>query len=209
MNYQKVYNNIIKNAKSKNRIKLRKNQKNYIYYEKHHITPKCLGGRDKDDNLVLLTAKEHYVVHKLLTYIYTKNKRKLVNAFHRMTFDKNGNRKISSRDYEYAKFLKVTTPISEETRQKMRDHIFTDEHRKKLSESHKGLKYENRTLPSMKGMLNPFYNKKHSDETKRKMSESAKNRKPNRLGKKHSDETKRKMSESAKNRKNRQIKIMN
>ena len=69
MNHQKVYDNIIKNAKFENRKKLRKNKTNYIYYEKHHILPKCLGGNNDKENLVLLTAKEHYVCHKLLTYI--------------------------------------------------------------------------------------------------------------------------------------------
>lgn len=55
------------------------------------------------------------------------------------------------------------------------------------------------------GIKNPMYGKKHSDETKRKLREAAKNRKPiseasrikmgnSRKGKKHSDETKLKMS---------------
>ena len=55
------------------------------------------------------------------------------------------------------------------------------------------------------GVKNPMYSKNHSDETKRKMKEAAKNRKPisetskikmsnSRKGKKHSDETKLKMS---------------
>ena len=36
------------------------------YGELHHIVPKCLGGTDDEDNLVYLTAKEHYVAHQLL-----------------------------------------------------------------------------------------------------------------------------------------------
>lgn len=31
----------------------------YIYYEKHHILPRCLGGKNYNSNLVLLTPKEH------------------------------------------------------------------------------------------------------------------------------------------------------
>jgi hypothetical protein len=61
MNYQKIYESIIQKAKFENRIKLRKNHPNYIYYENHHILPKCLGGSDEKENLVLLTAREHYV----------------------------------------------------------------------------------------------------------------------------------------------------
>jgi hypothetical protein len=38
-----------------------------IYTEKHHIVPRCLGGNDTPDNLVRLTAREHFVCHVLLT----------------------------------------------------------------------------------------------------------------------------------------------
>jgi hypothetical protein len=38
-----------------------------IYYEKHHIIPKSLGGSNKKPNLVLLTAREHFLCHWLLT----------------------------------------------------------------------------------------------------------------------------------------------
>jgi hypothetical protein len=46
-----------------------------IYYEGHHIIPLCVGGTgrsgDKNHpNIVLLTAKEHYIAHRLLCEIY-------------------------------------------------------------------------------------------------------------------------------------------
>ena len=116
MNYQKIYYDIIEKAKLETRRKGKG-----IYYESHHILPKCLNGSDDKENLVLLTAREHYVSHKLLTYIY-KGNRKIVNAFHRMTFDKKGKHNISARDYAYAKELKANTPISEETKQKMKEN---------------------------------------------------------------------------------------
>lgn len=37
-----------------------------LYYEGHHILPKSLGGSNKKANMVLLTGKEHYIVHLLL-----------------------------------------------------------------------------------------------------------------------------------------------
>jgi hypothetical protein len=37
------------------------------YTEKHHIIPKSLGGSNKKDNLALLTAREHFICHLLLT----------------------------------------------------------------------------------------------------------------------------------------------
>jgi hypothetical protein len=119
MDHQKIYESLIQKAKSENRIRLKKTNANYIYYENHHILPKCLNGSDEKINLVLLTAREHFVCHKLLTYIY-KGNRKIAMAFHRMTFNKNRNYNKSSRDYEYARqILKI--PLSNETKNKMRN----------------------------------------------------------------------------------------
>ena len=39
------------------------------YTERHHIIPRCLGGGDYAENLVYLTAEEHYVAHQLLVKI--------------------------------------------------------------------------------------------------------------------------------------------
>jgi len=56
MNYQKIYDQIIERAK---------NRKLEGYKEKHHIIPKCLGGPDNKENLVELTAREHFLCHLL------------------------------------------------------------------------------------------------------------------------------------------------
>lgn len=34
--------------------------------ERHHVIPKCLGGSNSKDNLVELTAREHFICHWLL-----------------------------------------------------------------------------------------------------------------------------------------------
>lgn len=39
---------------------------NFGNMEKHHIIPKHQGGSDKEENLVLLTNKEHMIAHKIL-----------------------------------------------------------------------------------------------------------------------------------------------
>ena len=36
------------------------------YKERHHILPKCMGGNDDKENLIDLTAQEHYEAHRLL-----------------------------------------------------------------------------------------------------------------------------------------------
>lgn len=75
MHYQKHYNVLIKRAKDR----LLEG-----YIEKHHIIPKCIGGSDNIENIVALTAEEHYVAHQLLIKIYP-NEPKLVYAAKMMT----------------------------------------------------------------------------------------------------------------------------
>lgn len=36
------------------------------YKERHHIKPKCMGGKDIEENLIDLYPKEHYEAHRLL-----------------------------------------------------------------------------------------------------------------------------------------------
>jgi len=152
MNHQNQYNKIISRAKAENRVKLRKTNIEYVYYENHHIYPKCLGGGNEKENMQLLTAKEHYVCHKLLTYVYKEN-RKIACAFHKMTFSKKYGKIVSGRDYAYAKELISTIPISEITR-------------KKLSDAWKG---ENNPQWGKPGFST---GKKHSEESKKKRSEN-------------------------------------
>lgn len=94
MNLILVYQRIISRAKSLNRT--RKNGK----YEKHHILPRCKGGTDDKENLVLLTPKEHYICHHLLHKHYSEDKY-LFLAFHLMTFSNKQNlQRITAKQYE-------------------------------------------------------------------------------------------------------------
>lgn len=61
MDYASIYDRLI--ARSRGR-------KRHGYMERHHIVPKCLGGPDTKANIVLLTAKEHFVAHKLLARMH-------------------------------------------------------------------------------------------------------------------------------------------
>lgn len=104
MNYQRVYNAIIEKAKSENRRKGKG-----IYYESHHIIPKCIGGTDEKNNKVLLTAKEHFICHKLLIEIYPNNYH-IQLAFVIMALNVSSTHqrvKLSSRDFKYARELQV------------------------------------------------------------------------------------------------------
>ena len=115
MDYQNIYNQIIERAK---------NRKLEGYKEKHHVIPRCLGGGNSKENLVELTAREHFLCHLLLVEIYPKNN-KLWYALHLMSINKNKQYvkyKVSSRMYEYIKTKRyeIKRERSEETKVKMR-----------------------------------------------------------------------------------------
>lgn len=43
------------------------------YVERHHVVPRCMGGKDTKDNMVNLTPEEHYTAHLLLMKIFPDN----------------------------------------------------------------------------------------------------------------------------------------
>lgn len=104
MNYEKVYYSIINKALRKF-ITGQRWKGDGNYYEKHHIIPRCLNGTDDNKNLVLLTAREHFICHWLLfkRYINVSTIRpKMLKAWFMMAVNsKTLERKIiSSRYYE-------------------------------------------------------------------------------------------------------------
>ena len=155
--YTKWYTNIIFKA---NQLQRKKSSKEY--YELHHIIPKCepFNGSNKKENLVLLTAKEHFICHLLLTKMcegYKKNK--MMWAFHRIAFSNPSDKKsITSSQYELArkifvKHLKENHPSKDlEWRKKVSERVYLDwegnEERRKdvsdvFSKSHKERKDSN------------------------------------------------------------------
>ena len=62
MNYLKVYCNLIRKAENRTPPE--------GYTEKHHTFPKSIFG--KNNRLVVLTSREHYIAHALLERIYIK-----------------------------------------------------------------------------------------------------------------------------------------
>lgn len=185
MDYKKVYERLILKAKSENR---KKNKK--IYYEKHHIIPKSLGGKDTKDNLILLTAKEHYLAHLLLLEQYTgKEKARLSFGFFMMCqINSNQKRIISSRNFDKAK--KIMSRNCSGINSTFYGKTHSTEVKKILSEKMKGdnnpsVKYgvwnKGLDLPSL------------SEEHKNKISESLK-------GYHHTEETKDKISKAHKNK---------
>ena len=135
MNYLYHYNKLIETRKSRIPVE-------GVYYEKHHIKPRCLGGDDSPDNLVKLTAKEHYMAHLLLAKAYPGN-HKLVFAFNMMRVNGRGKRNNSRRHNH----------LKEEFRNAMKSikrTPLTEEQRKLLSKKYSG-------------SGNPMYGKKGND----------------------------------------------
>ena len=84
---------------------------NNIYWEGHHIIPKCFGGtgnsKHKDPNIIRLLPEEHYIAHKLLAEENPENK-KLVAAFEMMIHPKGKAKRyyeVSKEDYALARRL--------------------------------------------------------------------------------------------------------
>ena len=93
--YSKWYNNIVSAARARTAVT--------GYTEKHHIIPKSLGGTNNKSNLVVLTAREHFVCHWLLTKMTTGTaKIKMWNAMRIIFVKSKGQERYSltSRKYE-------------------------------------------------------------------------------------------------------------
>ena len=98
--YTKWYFNIVEKAKKRNQWD--------GYVEKHHILPKCMGGSNKKENIVSLSAREHFICHWLLSKMATdkKHQYQLWNAFSCMLYRKNPHQervKVSGRTFENIK----------------------------------------------------------------------------------------------------------
>ena len=121
--YTTWYNNIISSAKLRT---------NYGYTERHHIIPKSLGGDNSKDNLIDLTAREHFVCHWLLTKMLRGvEQQKMVYACKLMMHSYNKDQQryiISSKIYENLK---------QHLNNLLKNRNFTDSWRLKLSNSAK------------------------------------------------------------------------
>jgi hypothetical protein len=173
--YTKWYNSIIENAKKQDRIKYRRTNPNFVYYEKHHIIPKSLGGVEE----VLLTAKEHYICHLLLPKMVPNiHKYKMINALIKMTYSKsNKQERYTSRSYNVVRAFIAEknsamfkgVPKSKQTLQNMKGHSGiwerTEVYRENASEAQK-LRFKN--------TQGTFTGKIHSEDQKKKWSEERK-----------------------------------
>jgi hypothetical protein len=132
MDYKRIYNNLIEKAKRR--------ATHIGYTEMHHIIPKCMGGTNVAENLIRLTAREHFIAHACLYKHYKTSK--LAHAWFSMLRCRPSQKRFfTSRQYAAA--------------------------RKAHSDALK---------KDLLGANNHFYGKRHTKETKLKISIANKGR---------------------------------
>lgn len=178
----------------------RKKSKNE-YFENHHIIPKFLNGSNNASNLILLTAREHFIAHWLLSKIHKDFKSLYALSY---MIANNNSRRLTSRQFEIARIAfsqanslaKKGIKLSEEHKKKLiearKGYIHSEETKKKIGNSNKGKIVSEETRQKMSNskigtVLSPF-----TEEHKRKIGEAHK-------GKIVSEETRKKISERASN----------
>ena len=216
MNYEKVYNQIIERARTR---------VYEGYTEKHHVIPKCMGGNNEKDNIVKLTAREHFICHQLLCEIYP-NEIKLKFALRMMCIqsDTQNRYTTSSRTFsrireEAIKLISISNTgkirsaeskarysAAQKGNKKFLGKTHSEETKKKMSERKKGIPRPAHVVEALRELANTRKGKSLSPEVKAKISAKLKGRKfsaehraklsQSLMGHEHSEETKLKISKS-------------
>jgi len=219
MNYLKHYCKLIRKAEQRAYTK-KQTKKQRLYVEGHHIFPLSIFG--KNNRIVYLTAREHYIAHALLEKIFIRRYGikdiKSIKMIHAHIMLKN-NGYYNSYLYENAKIRFSKSITGENNPFYGKNH--TEETKEKLKIINKGKKLSEELKEKMRisrlSKNNHFYGKSHTEKTKQKMSELKKGNKnalgykmtkeqieksrQKRIGKKHTEEHKKKLREQIKGRK--------
>lgn len=184
MDYQSIYKRLVEKAQNR--------METVGYTEKHHIVPRTLGGSDDASNIVVFTAREHFIAHLLLAKIHGGP---MWHAAHMMS---------NMKRYTNRKYEKIREEHAKHVSAKHTGKVVSEETRRKISESHKGhswnkgipkteehkQKYKEARLASggwvvseehkasvskkMKGSGNPMWGKTHNEEARKIISEANK-----------------------------------
>lgn len=172
MDYAKHYELLIEKA---NKRKLDAN----TYTEKHHITPKCLGGTNDKSNIVCLLPEEHYIAHQLLCKMHPYH-HGLSYALYKMTLSTK-HTKRTNKCYKWVK-SKLQEANRNNAIKRWEDNVnerLVYSERSKLQWKNKTKEekelHKKRASNRQKGESNTFYGKTHTDETKQRLSQYRKN----------------------------------
>lgn len=130
MDYINIYNRLIQ--RSHGRKKLRKHSEGYVYYERHHIIPRCLGGSNDKSNLAFLTAEEHWIAHLLLVKI-NPGVDSLVYACQAMSMTGKNTQRTTNKMFGW-----IRREYSNAVSRKNTGREVTPAHREKISKALKG-----------------------------------------------------------------------
>lgn len=203
--YYTTYINLINKALIRNNCSKNK-------FEKHHIIPKSF--KDIEDyiinsnlNIVNLTPREHFIAHLLLTKIFISkvHLRKMNWAFFQLKMcNKHQERYINSRLYSLIKKQSRSFVILYKGNKKI--YIDSDDKDSLDKELNNGASLD-MTEEYKVGRVGNMRNKKHSVETKLKMSISAKNSTVHGIGIKNftTEELKQRGIKSANTRKQNEL----
>lgn len=188
MNYQRIYDSLVKKAQNRMNIE--------GYTEKHHIIPRTLGGSDDSSNIVVFTGREHFIAHLLLAKIHGGS---MWHAAHMMSNMKRyTNRKYEKVREEHAKQVSLKHSgkvVSEETRKKISEN---KERSAKISQSLKGRQKSEEHKEAYKKSRLSRGGWIVSDGQKRKISEKLSGKGNPMWGKTHNEEARRIISEANK-----------
>lgn len=180
MNYLRVYINLIRKSQ---------NQSKPNIYEKHHVFPKSVYG--KNNYVVKLSPRQHYVAHALLYKAFKSRYGsnhpktfKMMCAFNAMHSKNQEYKYINSRLYERLRkdFSESISGINNPFYGK----IHTEETKQKM----KGPK------PDIRGKNHYLWGKTVSDQTRKKQSDAKKGDKNPMFGKQISDSHRKKLSKT-------------
>lgn len=138
MNYLKIYCNLIRKAENRTPPE--------GYTEKHHIFPKSIFG--KNNRVVVLTGREHYIAHALLEKAFIKR-------------------------YGLQHWKTIKMNIAHVSMKANRDMLNSKKYFNSYLYEGARIRFSN----NLSGKNNPFYGKSHSEETRKKMSENGKGKK--------------------------------
>ena len=194
MNYKNVYDILVTNAKNNESLRIQQKKQKLNYFERHHIIPKCMKGDNSKDNLVYLTAKEHFICHRLLVEIYPENKKLKYAIWAMMNQSSNTQHRYIASGLIYERVKKEISNLQSikqlgRNKGKTYEEIYGTRNVKcgfKKGESRKfeqvpwnkgkkGLQTAwNKGLKLTEQQKNKFKGRKVSDETKKKMSDAKK-----------------------------------
>ena len=164
MDYAAIYERLVERARGRVR---------QGYMERHHVEPRCMGGSNDKNNLVFLTAKEHFLAHKLLVRMHP-DVRGLWLALIAMGRISQFKARIFSSERSRAAEMRRGFKYSRDSREKMSESARARGRNSVATEFSPGLIPWNAGLPKE---LSHRFGKQHSPETILKMTRTQQSRK--------------------------------